>query len=580
MTALTDLIKAGEGYNIEFKENLGKIDKEVVAFANASGGRILLGVADDGTVRGFTDSNTNRSRLQNMARNCEPPIEIEMAPLEGILVVDVKEGDNKPYSCRGRFYIRQGPNSQRMSREEIFTLAVYDGTIKYDSQIHPRFRYPEDFDERKFEQYLEVARIARPERPEGLLQSLGVCNDEMRFNNAGVLFFAKDPYRFIKTSRLVCALFGHSRADILDRKNFDEGVVENILEAINYVTRHTDVRFVIKSAEREEIPDYPEEAYREAIVNAVIHRDYFDTTGDVVVEVHTKSVRVTNPGGLVKGLNEENFGTVSKPRNNIMTDLMLRTIYVEKLGSGIRRMRRACREAGNPLPEFTFDRYNFAIEFGKKGEVEEEYTPEVTPHVTPHVTPQVLMLLKMCMEPQSRNDIQSTLNISDRKHLRTGYITPLIEASWLAMTIPDKPRSRRQKYVTTEEGKIMLDGAIQDRTFDNVSVEFDNNAEVVTDDTPRVTPHVTPYVTPYVTPQVLMLLKMCMEPRSRNDIQSVLNISDRKHLRTVYITPLIEASWLSMIIPDKPRSSKQKYVTTEMGKEILKGTSQENNESS
>ena len=174
------------------------------------------------------------------------------------------------------------------------------------------------------------------------------------------------------------SVWTHSRAEILDRKEFDGGIIANIKEATNYVTRHIDVRYEIKDIRRKEIPEYPIEAYREAIVNAILHRDYFDTSGDVVVEVHKKTLRISNPGGLVKGLNQSNFGKESRPRNRLMADLLLRTDFVEKLGTGISRMRSACEIAKLPPPDFEFDDYNFSISFSKIKEDVEGVSEGVT----------------------------------------------------------------------------------------------------------------------------------------------------------------------------------------------------------
>ena len=194
MTDLIELIDLGEGYKIEFKESIDKdFARELVAFANASGGRILLGITDKGKVKGFTGNNRARSRIQDMARNCDPPVDIEFETIDRVLIVHVPEGKNKPYSCSTGFYLRQGPNSQKMSRDEIFDLSVYEGHIKFDEQLNSKFTYPDDFDSEKFDYYLGITGIDKVDNFEELLLNLGVCNRDMEFNNAGVLFFAKNP---------------------------------------------------------------------------------------------------------------------------------------------------------------------------------------------------------------------------------------------------------------------------------------------------------------------------------------------------------------------------------------------------
>ncbi len=100
-----DIILAeGEGYKIEFKEGARGFEKDMVAFANSSGGKIFLGVTDDGKVRGIDTTNRLRSRIQDMANNCNPKIKIITDEMEDIFIIDVREGMDKPYACSSGFY--------------------------------------------------------------------------------------------------------------------------------------------------------------------------------------------------------------------------------------------------------------------------------------------------------------------------------------------------------------------------------------------------------------------------------------------------------------------------------------------
>ena len=105
---LNIILKEGEGYKIEFKEKVSNIEKELVAFANSSGGRILLGVTDDGKIKGINVTNRLKSMIQDIANNCRPPIKISFESVGNVLVVNVKEGEDKPYECASGFYKRIG----------------------------------------------------------------------------------------------------------------------------------------------------------------------------------------------------------------------------------------------------------------------------------------------------------------------------------------------------------------------------------------------------------------------------------------------------------------------------------------
>jgi predicted transcriptional regulator len=129
------------------------------------------------------------------------------------------------------------------------------------------------------------------------------------------------------------------------------------------------------------------------------------------------------------------------------------------------------------------------------------------------------------------------LELKDRKHLRKGYLNPAVEADLLALTIPDKPKSSKQKYRLTEKGKMFL-----------------KNMQV----------------TPEVTPQVIKLLEALQGEMSGEELLSKLELKDRKHLRKEYLNPAVDAGLLALTIPDKPNSSSQKYRLTEKGKMFLK----------
>ena len=116
---LQRLIERGEGLALEFKERLSGLDRELVAFANGQGGRLLVGVSDDGRIVGHAVDNRLRSQVQDIANNCQPPLRLEMEKVGDVLVVTVPEGEDKPYQCSSGFYVRKGPNSQKLSRDEL-----------------------------------------------------------------------------------------------------------------------------------------------------------------------------------------------------------------------------------------------------------------------------------------------------------------------------------------------------------------------------------------------------------------------------------------------------------------------------
>lgn len=345
---LEQILQRGEGQFIEFKENFDtNLSKEFVAFANASGGRVFLGINDENKVTGIPITNKLKSQIMDIANNCDPNVSLHLEEFENILILNVPEGHNKPYQCARGFYLRLGPNSQKLTRDEILKFSIRENTLRFDEQVCPGFDF-KDFDDEKFEYYLTLAGITKVLDKKSLLRNLKLLDDE-GMTNAGVLFFAKKPYKYFFSSRIRCVHFrGNERIDILDKKEVDKGIIGNIEFAFNYLKERVPVRFEIKGGRRIEHPQFPEDAYREAIVNAVIHRDYFES-GEVAVEKFTDMIVVNNPGSLVPSFPIEDFGSLSWPRNRLLADLLSKTYFMERVGTGIKRIENLCKEINNEV---------------------------------------------------------------------------------------------------------------------------------------------------------------------------------------------------------------------------------------
>jgi len=351
------ILQEGEGQFIEFKENLDKkIAQEIVAFVNASGGKIFLGIDDKNNIRGINITNKLKSEVQDIARNCDPSIIINLKSFEKILIIDIAEGKDKPYSCSDGFYMGMNANSQKMSRDQIIELSIKSSKIRFDEQICSDFEF-EDFDEDKFNYYLELAGISNNLGKKDILKNLKALTNQ-GMTNAGVLFFAKESYKYIGNSKIRCVRFkGNERVNIIDRKEVDKGVIGNIEFAIQYLNECVPVRFEIIGSKRKEYPQFPEKAYREAIVNAVVHRDYFDN-GEVAVEKLKDGLIINNPGNSL--VSKQEFGTTSRLRNRLIADLLSKTVFMEKVGTGIKRIKANC-EKNKDKVEFKLAKSDFFV---------------------------------------------------------------------------------------------------------------------------------------------------------------------------------------------------------------------------
>ncbi len=133
------ILQKGEGYKVEFKESVtNSLPKEMVAFANAGGGEIFIGVKDNCDVKGIETNNTIKSRIQDMANNCEPAVPLKISTHKNILVLNIPEGQDKPYQCSNGFYLRIGPNTQKMSRNQIIEFLQYEGKLRYEELLNKK----------------------------------------------------------------------------------------------------------------------------------------------------------------------------------------------------------------------------------------------------------------------------------------------------------------------------------------------------------------------------------------------------------------------------------------------------------
>ena len=341
---IKDLILTGEGYHIEFKQALDKsLIDEVCAFANSSGGHILMGVADDGKVKGIDTGNRTHSKVQDILNKLEPKLNTTIEVKKNLIVIHVPEGEEKPHGSSRGFFIRIGPNSQKMTRNEIIQSFKKEGRVRFEELINEKANFKQDFDSKAFKHFLKLSKISPTIKYETLLENLDCLTADKQLTNLGVLFFAKDIDFIMNYARVDCILFkGTDRVKILNRKQYKGNIIDNIEDALSFIKKHINTEYVITGKpRREEIDDYPEPALREAIINAVCHRDYFIKEVPVSVEIFADRVEIRNPGGLPRGFDPKKFGTQSFPRNLQIVSMLHRADYIEQAGTGISRIREA-----------------------------------------------------------------------------------------------------------------------------------------------------------------------------------------------------------------------------------------------
>jgi ATP-dependent DNA helicase RecG len=232
-----------------------------------------------------------------------------------------------------------------------------EGRIRYDEIIREDLPVSGSFNEAAYKRFAKLAKISAPLGREAILRNLNcirLAGGQLCFTNAGALFFRMNSDdTLFRHAGVVCALYkGADKSFILDTKELNGDIVSNVDDAVVFLKKHLRLSYKIEALQRENILELPEDALREAIVNAVCHRDYFEKGARVMVEVYDDRVDIVSPGGACKGITRGNFGTVSITRNSVLASMLYRIGYIEQMGTGILRMKNAAKKASLAEPEF------------------------------------------------------------------------------------------------------------------------------------------------------------------------------------------------------------------------------------
>ena len=363
---IKSIATSGEGYNAEFKirvpPNVRKITEEICAFANSAGGTLLIGVDDDNILHGATIDNGKRSAIQNSIREITPVLNCLMYSVEvdglEIWVIEVPSGLQKPYVLSGAIYLRNGPNTQKITAvEEMRYFFQQSDRIYFDETPCPNFD-DSQIDLINFNEFRAEANLSTSVAKEQVFGNLKLQDQMGVFKNGAVLFFGKTPQDFIETAVIRCVTFdGPDKRYIIDDKIFDGPLYVQYKEAISWLKTKLDIRYQIEgtTGPREEVWEIPKTVFKETIINALAHRDYYDRGARITIELFTDRIEITNPGGLVSAVTPKDFGTRSHSRNPLVFGLFAKMRMVEQIGSGIGRIKDLMQEQGLPLPQFSFD---------------------------------------------------------------------------------------------------------------------------------------------------------------------------------------------------------------------------------
>ena len=479
---LAALVKKGEGPALELKRSTGELKEgmqTLCAFLNGSGGTVLFGVRPEGTIEGQAVSNQTLRDVAQAADRFEPPAHVSIDRIKvkagRELVLTAVEGgtDMRPFTYEGRPFERVGSTTRRMPQARYERLLVERGHAKLRWENLPAEGLAlKDLDRKEILRTRELA-IQQSRVSPATRRDIGEILDRLGLRVSGVLTRAAQVLygmRFMPDYPQSLLKLGRFRGttvtgEIVDNRQEHMNAFSMVREGMAFLERTMPLgaRFPQGTVFREDRFPVPPPALREILLNAVMHRDYSHHSGYIAIAIFDDRIEIQSYGRLPGGVTVEQLSGphLSKPTNPLIAEAFHRTGAVEVWGRGTNRVIEMCEKHGAPLPVFEEKQGFLVVTFraalvagGAAGTATSKSGDQVGTKLG--LSRDQVEILRLCRKERSLIELMSAIGRQNRTKFRDGLIRPLIEGGLLAYTIPDKPRSRLQRYRTTRAGLAAL----------------------------------------------------------------------------------------------------------------------------
>lgn len=328
-----------EDGSTEYKEKYTeKIIKSLVAFSNTSGGRIILGINDDGQTVGLADPDDTAKKCVAAVTDAVRPditlttkVTVDENGDKPLVIIDIHEGDKKPYYIREKglraegVYVREGSSSVPVSEERFQQMMMNAKSQSFENQISFVQNLTFNYLRSKFEEHMLTLT-------EENMESLHIRKGN-EYTQLG--FILSDQY---DQSLKAAAFSNEYKTDFIDRNEFSGCILKQMDEALAFISRYNRTTTIIRGTYREDTKEFSEVSIREAVANAIIHRDY-SLDDSILVSVYPTKITVTSPGGMRRPYTlEELKRGVSSLRNKNLAAVLYRLRLIEAYGTGIPRI--------------------------------------------------------------------------------------------------------------------------------------------------------------------------------------------------------------------------------------------------
>ena len=441
------------------------------SFSNQdTGGILIFGIDETQNFKivGVYDLQDLQKKVTEQCLQMEPPVRavFTVAEYDGVYIcsaeipgLDISE---RPcyYTGKGRIkgsYIRVGDADLPMTDYELYSLEAFRKHLHDDERVVERANL-ESLDQDSVTAYIEQKKIDRPkfaQLPENMMYEMLNILRNGKPTLAALLNFGIYPQGYFPQLGITAivvpgtAIGDTTEQDVrfLDNKRIEGSLTAMVKEAIAFCVRNMKVRTVIDrtTGERKDQTEYPVAAIREAVLNAVIHRDYsFYTEGmPIQIDMFIDRMEIHSPGSLYGRMTVDQLGIAKTDIRNPALPAMAESMTeAENRYSGIPTMRNEMKAYGLPEPKFENRRNEFVVTFYNTVEAG---TAETDVEIGKK------NLLDFCRTPRTRKEIADFLQVKTVGYAINKYVRPLVEAGTLQMTCPERPKSRTQKYVTVQQ---------------------------------------------------------------------------------------------------------------------------------
>lgn len=356
LNKILKILKEGESEKNEFKVGVtSEIGKEITALLNTNGGRIIIGVDNKGYIKGV--NRNEEERIANLINSIYPRpknIKIERITIDKkfVFLLEIPKSD-KLHTFRNISYVRIGSTTRELELSELIEkagellLISFDSIICYNACL-------KDIDKNRILSYLserkKVRGIKIPKIPFKTLLEILKITKKNEITSFGILCFGKTPQNFYPYANIRIIEFrDEEMREIINEEIVGGSLEEQANKAIELLEKRISREEIIKGVKRFVSPSYPLEVLREGILNAIVHRNYFEKS-DIRIFVFPNRIEIINPGAFPPDVSIE-YPT-HRPRNPLLCQYFYDMGYIEKYGSGILKMKQICRENNYPLPEY------------------------------------------------------------------------------------------------------------------------------------------------------------------------------------------------------------------------------------